>query len=234
MNVLNQQSKCVITLLACANASSLYAMGSDDPFLTMLQIDQFEIREADENNPVVLEGEFWAGHDLNKFKLKADLEYVDSEFEEMQWQALYSKGISAYWNMQTGLRYDRTPEHNQTWAVFGFEGTAPYFLESDATFSIGEGGQAAVDISSEYELMLTQRLVLIPEVTATFYGHTLDEYEQGQGLANLGLGARLGYEIRREFKPYLGWQWGNTYGETKVLGGGGADWQFVVGISGWL
>ena len=43
-----------------------------------------------------------------------------------------------------------------------------------------------------------------------------------------------GTKIRREFKPYLGWQWGNTYGETKELGGGGADWKFVVGISGWL
>lgn len=228
--------------IAIVSASSVFATGvqagaNDDPFLTSGKIDQLEVRSTEGPDPLVLEGQFWVGYDLNKLWVKAEAEHVDSEYEELELQALYSRAISTYWNLQVGARKDFEPEHNRDWGVIAVQGLAPYFFEVDASLFIGGSGRTGLRLSAEYELMFTQRLVLSPEFELNAYGHNDEETGVGSGLADAQVGLRLRYEIRREFAPYVGVNWNKKYGNTADFaiaeGEEIEDTQLVVGFRAW-
>lgn len=229
-------------MLTFASVFSVTAIGvqagaNDDPFLTSAKIDQLELRSTEGPDPSVFEGQFWAGYDLNKLWVKVDAEHVDSDYEELELQALYSRAISPYWNLQVGARKDFEPEPKRDWAVIALQGLAPYFFEVDASLFVGGPGRTGLRLSAEYELMLTQRLVLSPEFELNAYGHNDEETGVGSGLADAQVGLRLRYEIRREFAPYIGVNWNKRYGNTadfaSAEGEDIEDTQLVVGIRAW-
>jgi len=193
----------VSTLLLFTPIISL-AAGGDDPLLSKIMIDQLEQRNGDKEDPVVLEAEMWIGKDLNKFWLKSEVEQVEGKTEEAEVQALYSRAITPYWDLQTGWRRDYKPEPQQDWFVLGVDGLAPYFFEVGASLFIGEDNRSAFRFEAEYEIMLTQRLVLSPEIELNFYGKDDKEHAIGSGLADSEIGLRLRYEFWREFAPYIG------------------------------
>ncbi|MBD2859414.1 copper resistance protein B [Spongiibacter sp. KMU-158] len=228
-------SKFLSALLAFT-VLQVQAMGEDDPLLVMGKLDQFEIRDTEGDNPRVLAGELWAGYDLSKLWLKLDAERVGGETEELEVQALYSRAISAFWNIQLGARFDDKPEPRRKWAVIGVQGLAPYFFDIDAALFFGEGGQVGLRLETEYEWMLTQRLVLSPDIEINLYGKNDPATEIGSGLADVEVGLRLRYEIRREFAPYIGVNWQKKYGKTADYAAGGdiEDAQVVIGVSAWF
>ena len=74
----------------------------DDPLLAMVLVDQFELRVSDGDTPLAWDAEGWVGYDLNKLWIKTESEYVDGQFEEAELQALYSRAIATYWDVQIG------------------------------------------------------------------------------------------------------------------------------------
>ena len=90
----------------------------------------------------------------------------------------------------------------------------------------------------EYELLLTQRLILSPELEANFYGQNDSDLGIGSGLSDVQAGLRLRYEIRREFAPYIGINWQKSYGNSasyaRKAGHDVQDTQWVVGIRAWF
>tara|TARA_R110002095_G_scaffold203337_1_gene185231 strand:- start:185 stop:466 length:282 start_codon:yes stop_codon:yes gene_type:complete len=76
-----------ISLVSMASSS----MGRDDPILSKVMIGQFELRNTEGNDPVVLEAQGWVGKDLDKLWVKVDAERVDGKTEEVELQFLYSK-----------------------------------------------------------------------------------------------------------------------------------------------
>lgn len=236
----SQKTLLSIGLLALTLISSVQnaqAGGKDDPLLTMVTIDQFEKRYGEED-AIVFEGQAWAGYDLNKVVLKIEGERVNGENESAELQLLYSKAISPFWNLQVGARRDFRPEPSRNWGVIGFQGLAPYNVEVDTALFIGESGRTSLRIEAEYELMVTQRLVLIPEIELNFFGKIDDKTETGSGLANSEVGLRLAYEVRREFAPYIGVNWERKYGKTADFAKGNGepsnDTQFVIGFNAWF
>lgn len=219
-------------------APSAFAAGADDPVLTKVMIDQLEWREADGANPLVLEADAWIGKDLNKLWFKADVERVSGDVEEANLQTLYSRAIAPYWDAQIGWRHDFKPSPSRDWLALGLKGVAPYFFEVDASAFIGESGQAAVNLSGEYEFMFTQRLVLSPEAEVTLYSKDEPNYSIGSGLSSMQAGLRLRYEIRREFAPYVGANWVKKFGGTadyaRANGESTSDLQLVAGIRAWF
>lgn len=211
---------------------------NDDPLLTKVQLDQLEVRDADGNNPIVLEGQAWIGYDLNKFWLKADIEVDDGHTQEAEVQALYSRAISPYWDFQAGVRKDFKPAPDRSWGVIGFQGVAPYEFEVETALFIGEGGRTALRLSAEYEVLLTQRLILTPEFEVNFYGQNDEDVGVGSGLSDTEAGLRLRYEFRREFAPYIGVNWTRKYGNTADFARAERqdtnDWQWVIGIRAWF
>ena len=52
----------------------------------------------------------WIGQDLNKFWLKLEGEYLDGKTTEAEVQALYSRAVAPYWDLQLGWRHDIRPD----------------------------------------------------------------------------------------------------------------------------
>ena len=64
------------------------------------KFDKLEMQDGESENPLLLEGQGWIGQDLNKFWLKTEVEREDGKTEEAELQALYSKGVSPFWDFQ--------------------------------------------------------------------------------------------------------------------------------------
>lgn len=231
--------KSLIALTGILFSSSVFAAGgSNDPLLGMVMINQLETRVGDGDDPAVLEGEAWIGKDLNKIWFKTDVEYVGSETEELEVQALYSRAIAPYWDIQGGWRHDNKPKPNRDWFAIGLKGLAPYFFEVDTALFVGSEGRTALRLEGEYEILFTQKLILTPEITLNFYGKDDDQTGRGSGLSDLQTGLRLRYEFVREFAPYIGVNFTRAYGRTasyvKDAGDDIFDARFVAGIRAWF
>lgn len=211
---------------------------SDDPLLTMLVIDQLEIRNTDRNNPLVWDADVWIGKDLHKLWIKTEGEYVDGRVEEIELQMLYSRAIAPFWDLQFGWRRDIRPTPDRDWLTLGLKGLSPYFFDIDTALFIGTSGRTSLRLQAEYEVMLTQRWVLVPEIELNLYGKNDPATSIGSGLSNIEAGLRLRYEVRREFAPYVGLNWTRLYGQTADYARAeGADIegvQFVFGVRAWF
>lgn len=228
----------LIALTALLFTTNVAAMGNDDPLLTMLKIDQLEITDITGNNNFAWDGQAWIGRDLNKFWIKTEGERAASETEEAQLQLLYSKAIAPYWDAQIGWRHDTRPTPNRDWLVLGIQGVAPYFFETDIAVFAGEGGIVGLRTEWEYELLLTQKWSLTPEIEANFFSKNDSEVGLGGGLSDIEISLRLRYEISREFAPYIGIEWQKSFGNTadfaREEGQLTSDAKWLTGIRFWF
>lgn len=185
----------------------------------------------------------WIGGDYHRAWFKAEGEHsAGGESEgEAEVQALYSRLVAPFWEFQTGIRYDRIYGHDdesRAHAVIGLQGLAPYWFEMTPALFVSQKGAVSARLSAEYDLLLTQRLVLQPSAEADWAARADRALEVGEGLNELNLGLRLRYEIRREFAPYVGIEWSRAYGETADLARGAgedvADTAVVAGIRAWF
>ncbi|MCU7850314.1 MAG: copper resistance protein B [Candidatus Thiodiazotropha sp. (ex Lucinoma kastoroae)] len=178
------------------------------------------------------------GYDLNKFWFKTEVERVDGETEEAEVQFLYSRAVAPFGDVQAGWRRDINPEPDRDFLALGFKGLAPYLFEVDARVFIGESGQIGARIDAEYEYMLTQKLILSPEIEMNLYSKDDEEVGIGSGLSDMELGLRLRYEVLREFAPYIGVNWTKIFGQTADFasdeGEDTSDVQIVLGIRAWF
>lgn len=217
--------------------SPVYAAGSDDPLLTKVMLDQVE-GDLNNDNAATWSAQAWAGYDLEKLWIKTDGERANGSTEAAEVQALYSKAIAPYWDLQLGLRQDFKPSPSSEWAVIGFQGLAPYFFEIDTALFIGKEGKTALRIEAEYEIMLTQQWVLTPEIEANFYGKNDRETGTGSGLSDIEAGLRLRYEVVREFAPYIGINWSKSFGNSADFARGEGEsiteTQLVLGFRAWF
>lgn len=210
----------------------------DDPFLSKFIIDRFEIIDSDEDDkPILLEAEAWFGKDIDKLWIKAEVEREGSLTEEAEFQFLYSRAVSPYWDIQAGIRKDFKPVE-QEWAAFGIKGVAPYYFDVDAALFFGKGGKTAASFSGEYELMLSQKTALVPELEVNFFGQDDPEMGVGSGLSDMNFSLRLQHEFRREFAPYFGVTWTKLFGGTadyaRDEGEDTSDARFMVGVHAWF
>lgn len=209
----------------------------DDASFGMVLIDQLEWSRVDDADAVKLDGQAWYGTDYNKLWLKLEGERIESENEasaELLWDRIFRR----WWSVQAGVRHDWSEGPSRTWAAVGVQGLAPYWFEVEATAYVGEEGRTAVRFSGEYELLMTQRLILQPKMELNLYGKEDRENGIGSGLSGAEIGLRLRYEFRREFAPYVGILWQQTFGNTadiaRAEGHDTDDLQFVAGLRAWF
>ena len=230
--------KTYIALSLLLLSPSVMAGMEDDPTLFSVMIDKLEYRTTDGDNPVVWDADAWIGKDLNKIWFKTEGEIADGETEDAWAELLYSRGISPYWDLQVGWRHDFRPDPRRDWLAVGFKGLAPYWFEIDATAYARNDGTLFARVDAEYEFMITQRLILSPELEFNIFSKQDKERGIGSGLSDAELGLRLRYEIRREFAPYIGVNWEKAFGDTadfiKEEGGSSSSLQFVVGVRAWF
>ena len=179
--------------------------------------DQLEWQDADEGSALSWDLNGWVGGDIDRLAFRSEGERLNGHTEEAELQLLWSHAIGPWWETVAGVRQDFKPGSPQTWAAFGVQGMPLYGLETEATAFLGEAGQSALRLSTEYDILLTNRLILQPAAEANLYGRADAERGVGAGFSDLELGLRLRYEIRREFAPYIGVNWTRAYGNTADL-----------------
>jgi copper resistance protein B len=193
----------------------LMQMEDDAPYGKVL-LDQLEWREAAGQDVQAWEFDAWYGDDYNKIWLETEGERTGSE-EDGRVELMWDRIISPWWSFQSGVRQDFGAGPGRTWLDLGIQGLAPYFFDIDAAIYIGEEGRTAARFSGEYDFLITQRLILQPELEVRAFGKDDPENGIGSGFSDLELGLRLRYEIRRELAPYVGLHWERKFGRTADL-----------------
>lgn len=194
--------------------------------------------EADPGTGQAWEAQAWVGGDINRLWLRSEGERSGGNTESANLEVMYGRSVSAWWDVLAGVRHDFAPGDSQSWAAFGVQGMAPYKFEVSATAYLGESGQTAANLEIEYELLLTNRLILQPLVELSFHGKDDPSRHVGSGLSKAEAGLRLRYEFSRRFAPYLGVVHERVFGRTadfhRAEGEGVRDTRVVAGIRFWF
>ncbi|WP_432261229.1 copper resistance protein B [Cupriavidus sp. TMH.W2] len=223
-----------------------YALGdqrqlvmADEHLFASVLVDRLEWAHANGGNAAAYEAQAWFGNSYDKLVIKAEGEASKGKLHEARTELLWGHAVASYWDTQLGLRNDTgsgRPARN--WLAFGVQGLAPYWFEVDATAYVGTSGRTALRLSAEYELLLTQRLILQPRIEANLYGKNDPEAGIGSGLSNSTAGLRLRYEFSRQFAPYIGVEryqaFGNTADMIRTSGGKAGETRFVAGVRVWF
>lgn len=211
----------------------------DQQIHKMLLIDRLEYGATDGTDNYLWDTQAWFGGDWNKLWLKSEGEgpIHGGSPKNTEFQALYGRTVTPFWNVQAGLRYDVNPNPDRGFAVLGLQGLAPYWFETDTALYLSEDGDVSFRGEFEYELLLTQRLILQPRLEINAAAQDVPEYGIGSGLNNTEMGLRLRYAIKREFAPYIGVRWEQTYGNTRDMaraeGESTSSTAFVIGLRAW-
>lgn len=214
------------------------SMADNEPYGQLL-LDKFEgYRGNNGETGIRLDAQAWYGTDLDKLWLKAETSRANGVLDATRLEALYNRAFAPYFGWQVGVRHDVGGGPSRNWTAFGIQGLAPYWFDVEATAYIGEGGRTALRFKAEYDLRITQRVVLQPDAEVAFFGKNDPERGIGSGLSDAVLGLRLRYEVTRKFAPYIGVSWGRVFGNTAGMvrraGGQVDETRIVAGVRIWL
>jgi copper resistance protein B len=210
----------------------------DTALNTFFIFEKLEWQDADDGSALNWEAQGWIGGDVDRLWLRSEGERTNGKTEEAEVQALWGHSISPWWDLVGGVRQDFKPGDPQTWAAFGIQGMALYNFEAQATAYLGEGGQTAARLEGDYDILLTNKLILQPTAEFNFYGKNDPDRGVGSGLSESAIGLRLRYEIRPEFAPYVGVTWNRAYGKTadyaRDEGEDSNEARLVLGVRVWF
>ncbi|HEX4481886.1 MAG TPA: copper resistance protein B [Rudaea sp.] len=208
----------------------------DDANFGMLKFDQLEHALAP-GNGVAWEADAWYGGDFDKIWLRSEGEHSLGQLDART-ELFWDHAFAAFWDWQLGERHDAGLGAKRDWAAFGLHGTAPYGFEIEATAYASDQERTAFRFRAETDLLITQRLVVQPELETNFYGKSDPLRDVGSGLSDAQIGLRLRYEIRREFAPYAGVVWTRRFGDAARFarddGHDPHDTQLVIGVRFWF
>ena len=191
----------------------------DNRVLSFVTFDQLEGRTNGPNTSFRWDGEGWIGTDFNKFWFKSEGFVTNGVISDGDQEFLYARPIPRmrYFDWQAGARVDIDAGPKRAWFALGVQGLAPYFFNFAPTFYVRDGGHVAGRLEGYYDLYLTQRLILQPQVELNFYSQADHARGIGTGLSDLDGGVRLGYQFSRKFAPYIGYTYTGTFGQTAAF-----------------
>lgn len=180
----------------------------------------------------------WVGGDLNRIWIHSEGASANSHLEEAEVHVTYGRSFTRWWDVVAGVRRDVRPGPGQTWGTVGIQGLAPQFFDIQATLYVGESATTLARFEAEYDLLLTNRLILQPLVELNIYGKDIAERGIGAGLSAAEGGLRLRYEFRRELAPYVGLVWHRQFGGTadfsRAAGNDIGGWRIATGLRTWF
>lgn len=210
----------------------------DSHTLGMLLVDRLEAKSVRDRFSMTYDWQAWYGSDDNRVVVRAEGEIDQGQFQDARIELLWGYAISPYWDSHLGVRYDSGLGADRLWGVVGLQGLAPYWVYVEATAYIGEQGRLAFRLETEYDLLITQKLVLQPRMEVNFYNKSDPTRLVSSGLSNIEAGLRLRYEIKREFAPYIGIEWASTFGSAADIirsqKSSPEETRFVAGIAFWF
>jgi len=203
-------------------------------------IERLETRIATDGGEdgYVWDAQAFYGGDINRFVLKTEGEgELGGELEDAEIQALYSRAIGPFFDLQAGMRFDPEPD-TRGHLVVGVQGLAPYMFHVDGALFLSDHGDLTARLEGEYDQRITQKLIVQPRLEVELSAQDIPERGIGAGITKIEPGVRLGYEIEREFAPYVGIGYEAALGETAdIARANGEDpdgLKILVGLRAWF
>ena len=179
-------------------------------------IDRTETRVRDGEDGYLFDAQAWYGGDIDKVWLKSEVEGSWGEkLEHAEVQALWSHAIGPWFDLQGGVRFDPQPGPNRTHLAVGIQGLAPYWWEVEGTIFLSSKGELTARAEAEYDLRITQKLILQPRGEVELAAQDIEELGIGAGLSEGSLGLRLRYQISPLVAPYVGVEYERAFGDTR-------------------
>ncbi|MFD2207658.1 copper resistance protein B [Kiloniella antarctica] len=208
----------VISLTGLLLTSGTSIAGESPYVYYGINFEQFEYRLGEEQDLFVWDGDAFIGTDEVKLRLRSSGDYSldDSTFDTLEHQGLLQVPISDFFDAKGGLRYDSPKGENRGYAVLGFQGMAPQWFEIESDVYLSEKGDVSARLEVDYELLLTNRLILTPtaEIDVAFSNDA--EVGVGSGLSTIETGLRLSYDlVGRNIAPYVGINYERSFGQTR-------------------
>ena len=197
-------------------------------------LEQLEAGFDDESETYAWHVQGWYGGDVHRFWWKSEGEgALGEEIEHAELQLLYSRAVTPYFDLQAGVRQSYLDGEDRTDLVLGVQGLAPYWFEVNAAAFVSTEGDVTARAEAEYDLRLTQKLILQPAAELNFAAQDIPDLDVGAGFTDANVGVRLRYEISRSFAPYVGVEWTSALGETRDIRESlGADTQSTRAVIG--
>ncbi|WP_232504402.1 copper resistance protein B [Sulfuricella denitrificans] len=212
-------------------------LGDEHNFGSLL-VDRLERGYTRDSNDTAYDMQAWFGRDYDRLVFKAEGDIAKGKLQEARTELLWGHAIATFWDTQAGMRYDSGVGPDRGWLAFGVQGLAPYWFGVDAAAYVGNNGRTALRLGTEYELLLTQKLVLQPRVEVNWYGKSDAVRGVGAGLSEAQAGLRLRYEFTRQFAPYIGVERTGKFGQTANLaraeGESTGVTRWVAGVRFWF
>ena len=215
----------------------------DDKVYSYTLFDLLEYRPNGSDSDVRWDIESWRGKDFRRFFIKTEGERstIGDDYDA-DLQLLASRLVKPFTEFQYGVRLEgrkfRGANVVRPQAVVGVEARVPYNYEIESALYLDPHGNLSADFTATKDLLLTQRLILQGRFEANAALQEVERFGLGSGVNNVELGARLRYEIRREFAPYLGISYSKSYGRTATYlrqsGDEPSQLRFVAGVHAWF
>lgn len=206
--------------------------------VTWIQADRLEYQARAGHDGLLWDLQGYYGTPTSKFWFKSEGEAALGEgVEDAEVQALWSKAVAPYWDLQVGVRQDLAGE-TDTHAVIGIQGLAPYMFEIDAALFLSQRGDLTARIEAELDQRITQKLILQPRVELSLAAQDNAARKVGAGIDKIEAGLRLRYEIVPEFAPYIGleqgWKLGGSARYARLAGEDPSVTSLVMGVRFWF
>ncbi len=213
---------CIIVTLLCVCLLPSSALAEEGPpIYGLFLLDQAEYGYNGQDNPLFWDLTSWVGGDWNRIWLKSEGELAsDASSFGGEAQLLYSRLFAPFWEVQVGLRGDLVAEQDSLMRghlVLGLEGMVPYRFEFEPALFISQKGDVSMRLRVTHDLFITQRLIAQSSAETNLAIQEVSEFGVGAGFNNLDFGLRLRYEFRREFAPYLGVSYEQSFFEAAEL-----------------
>ena len=225
---------------AMASARAVLARENGGMKTGMVLVERLEARFPTDGGDTgyVWDAQGWYGGDINRFVLKTEGEgEFGGELEDAEIQALYSRAIGPFFDLQAGVRFDPEPD-TRGHLVVGVQGLAPYMFHVDGALFLSDKGDLTARIEAEYDQKITQQLILQPRIEIEASAQDIPEREIASGITKVEPGLRLRYEFVPEFAPYIGVEYeAKTFGTADLAraGGEGPDGvKLLVGLREWF
>jgi len=185
------------------------------------QLEEFEYRRGDESEDFLAwNGDAFFGTDELKLRWlgEGEYDYTAKKFEGLENRLVLQSPISTFFDVKAGVRLD-TPKGPDRWyGAVGVTGLAPQWFEVDADFFVSEAGETSARLDIEYELLMTNRLILTPSAEVNVAFSSDREIDIEPGVSDIEAGMRLSYDlIDRRLSPYFGIVYERKLGDTADL-----------------
>jgi copper resistance protein B len=236
---MNQFAKFLSATIAAIALLSPIASQAEEPVNIYygVQMEEFEYRYGEGGEKLfAFDGDAFIGTDELKLRWEGDGEYdlnID-RFETLSNQLALQTPISDFWDIKGGVRYTSPKGPNRWYGVVGLSGLAPQWIEIDTHLYLSDEGNFSADLDAEYQLLLTNYLILTSSATVDVAFSSDPAIGVGTGVNSVEAGLRLSYDVwDRILSPYIGVVYERKFGETadfvKAEGEDADIWYAVIG-----